>query len=778
MYYVNESPTAVLTIFAHRAEDTRVSGFFLRPRSISKQHGSDPIIPGSRENLLPHPADFRTTVLCPRAMPKSSPDKPGNYRNVRFTAEEDKRLVKFLTVQDKQGTRRFSKTLFAVLGHTASTEFAWSRHRPWQSWMARYKNNRFMFERAIKQYIAHRNGDTTAKRPAEIHARLPTAPPVIKTVRKPTTLTVELSPPRSRLPTAPQGPPSNKCTQEMALATLKSHLEAEQAAQYATTPRYHRRELAHPSYPPRTNMISTLTSDPSPPGTSVRTGLSAALISPPRGATSLEHVAGNSDPATMPPVKPPSNSPVDLGSHPINKTPSADTPLEGALPPNPDIQAAQAQAKLHRKLARMARRTKTFSVDRAWAVYAQMGSIERTRELLDGEMQVQAAEMHRGEESCEDPEAGTHAQVHTELVWLARKANVFSVNHAWAIYARTGSVSRTGEILAAMECAVRDVDEEDIISQVKKVDEQRLVNPDQPVADSSPNKRKRENDGDAQWKQRRAKHSSPGLDAACLGLISNLPSNLAGSPAAFAVRILARKARFTSKEDNRLANFIWTHAVYGVDRGGRKLYEVLGPQASDEFAWSRDRSAASWRNRYKSNAFEFNSAIAKHERQVKTPPRQPTAPPIVKAVSPTISRTKSGPELVFEFQPPPVLAQISPPPPPPSADAQTMGAVHTRLAKAARKSIFSVDFVWTVYADTGSVEKTKVLLNRMAAAADAVRTKDSGSAAESGTGAGEKRAGKRKREHTNDDTGKAQKKRNFSAGRFSLIDCICKVPRS
>lgn len=145
-------------------------------------------------------------------------------------------------------------------------------------------------------------------------------------------------------------------------------------------------------------MVSNLTSGSSPLGTSVRTGSSTASISPSRGATSLIHA--NDPTPTTPPVNPASNSPVDLGSRPFNKTPLVDTPLDAALPPNPDIQAAQAQAKLHRKLARMARRTKTFSVDRAWAVYAQTGTIERTRELLEAEVQVQAAEMDREEASC------------------------------------------------------------------------------------------------------------------------------------------------------------------------------------------------------------------------------------------------------------------------------------------------------------------------------------------------------------------------------------------
>ncbi|KAJ7111686.1 hypothetical protein C8R44DRAFT_742071 [Mycena epipterygia] len=71
-----------------------------------------------------------------------------------------------------------------VIDFTAEKNEHLVSDRPWQSWMARYKNNRFEFERAIKQYTAHRNGDTTTKRPAEIHARLPTAPPVIKTVGK------------------------------------------------------------------------------------------------------------------------------------------------------------------------------------------------------------------------------------------------------------------------------------------------------------------------------------------------------------------------------------------------------------------------------------------------------------------------------------------------------------------------------------------------------------------------------------------------------------------
>ncbi|KAJ7111672.1 hypothetical protein C8R44DRAFT_882739 [Mycena epipterygia] len=101
-------------------------------------------------------------------------------------------------------------------------------------------------------------------------------------------------------------------------------------------------------------MISTLTSVPAPLGTSIHTGLSAASISPPRGATSLKHVAGNSDPAL---TKAP--------------TPPADD-TDTALRPNHNIQAAKTQAKMHRRLRRMARWTKTFSVNRTWVVYAQM----------------------------------------------------------------------------------------------------------------------------------------------------------------------------------------------------------------------------------------------------------------------------------------------------------------------------------------------------------------------------------------------------------------------
>lgn len=51
----------------------------------------------------------------------------------------------------------------------------------------------------------------------------------------------------------------------------------------------------------------------------------------------------------------------------------------------PVTTAAHRTAKTYRKLARMARRTGTVSVDRAWAVYAQTnGDLARTKRILTG----------------------------------------------------------------------------------------------------------------------------------------------------------------------------------------------------------------------------------------------------------------------------------------------------------------------------------------------------------------------------------------------------------
>lgn len=71
---------------------------------------------------------------------------------------------------------------------------------------------------------------------------------------------------------------------------------------------------------------------------------------------------------------------------------------------------------------------------------------------------------------AEDTEAVAHAQVHTQLARLARQMKAFSVNYVWAVYARTGSVSRTGEILAAMERAVRGVEEEGAFRTVEGIE--------------------------------------------------------------------------------------------------------------------------------------------------------------------------------------------------------------------------------------------------------------------------------------------------------------------
>ncbi|KAJ7142020.1 hypothetical protein C8R43DRAFT_954369 [Mycena crocata] len=244
--------------------------------------------------------------------------------------------------------------------------------------------------------------------------------------------------------------------------------------------------------------------------------------------------------------------------------------------------------------------------------------------------------------------------------------------------------------------------------------------------------------------------------------------------------------RFSEEDDVNLIHFVSAHGTYGVNRSGSKMYEVLGPKASDELAWSRQKSPQLWRNRYIEYASEFDYAIQDFERQQMRRRRGPTAPPPVKpsakrnkqsnlsavpthiptpsissfpgAVATPTAKTAHGidsspvPTQVKPGAPAPStcssptstlvahspFTNYSPPPdtprmvpiatlshfptcpaaPPTNAAADAGPVVHKKLAKLARKTMFCIDFVWSVYAETGSVERTKEVLVRMAQAAD------------------------------------------------------------
>ncbi|KAJ7444740.1 hypothetical protein B0H11DRAFT_2203533, partial [Mycena galericulata] len=280
-------------------------------------------------------------------MPKGSPDKHGDYRNVRFTSDEDRRLVAFIAAHDSPVVSRISKRLYAPLGPTALDSYAWSRHRTSESWRIRYKNNWPSFDLNIKQYKARQSESLAKNRPSEnLH-------------------------PKSRSPARELASSESLIrsftTKDLALMDLKSRLAAERiasASRAASSSIHYRGELAHPSYPAMNHAIAAL-SRSSRPGSS---------------DSSLDHAANAKSTAAsaMRTIQPDGMRPA--------------TPVILPVTPQPPAVhvAAHAHAKVHRKLSRMARRTKTASVDRAWAVYSETGDIELTRQILEAEAAANA----------------------------------------------------------------------------------------------------------------------------------------------------------------------------------------------------------------------------------------------------------------------------------------------------------------------------------------------------------------------------------------------------
>ncbi|KAJ6580351.1 hypothetical protein DFH09DRAFT_1145809, partial [Mycena vulgaris] len=199
-------------------------------------------------------------------------------------------------------------------------------------------------------------------------------------------------------------------------------------------------------------------------------------------------------------------------------------------------------------------------------------------------------------------------------------------------------------------------------------------------------------------------------------------------------------SKFTHDEDKRLVKFVSTYSVGGGNRKSSKMYEVLGPQASEELAWSRHKPTKAWMDRYCQYASTFDDAIDKYERQLRRPGPRPVAPPrdktreaaqqdkgsrgscgtlpttekTIHAVQTTEILSSSSPGTPAR-KPYPIPSPTEPSPPPANApsspiNAATASAVHKKLAKMARKTMFSVDFVWGVYTTTGSVELTREAL--------------------------------------------------------------------
>ncbi|KAJ7668050.1 hypothetical protein B0H17DRAFT_1210116 [Mycena rosella] len=198
---------------------------------------------------------------------------------------------------------------------------------------------------------------------------------------------------------------------------------------------------------------------------------------------------------------------------------------------------------------------------------------------------------------------------------------------------------------------------------------------------------------------------------------------------------------FSTEDDDKLINFVFTHGTYGVDRRGMKLYEVLGPKTSNEFAWSRHLPAYAWRERYCQHASEFDYAIAQHERNLDKPPYLPTTPPVIKSSTPR-TKTTSGISNSNQSKPATMIhapstsetrktTRIAVPAdsqtvttsgssPPHLADPRAAAVVHKKLAKIGRKTMFSADFVWSVYSNTGSIERTREVVAEMESRASAI----------------------------------------------------------
>ncbi|KAJ7679504.1 hypothetical protein DFH06DRAFT_512051 [Mycena polygramma] len=222
---------------------------------------------------------------------------------------------------------------------------------------------------------------------------------------------------------------------------------------------------------------------------------------------------------------------------------------------------------------------------------------------------------------------------------------------------------------------------------------------------------------------------------------------------------------FSDTDDQNLILFLFTYGILRDWRGSR-LYESLGPQATEDFAWSKHIPAQGWRQRYLDHASEFDAAVERHGKHVRRAPRLPTAPPVVKSVGAGASRRSTGnaagsatssqrsvssssagstpspkqphrkSEAVSSSRPSssPSTEIRSPEHPASQAPEQevstalTAHAVHRKLARTARRTLFSIDFVWAIYAQTGTVERTREVLAGMQEAADTVLNSDEASA--------------------------------------------------
>ncbi|KAJ6552980.1 hypothetical protein B0H19DRAFT_1236143 [Mycena capillaripes] len=154
-----------------------------------------------------------------------------------------------------------------------------------------------------------------------------------------------------------------------------------------------------------------------------------------------------------------------------------------------------------------------------------------------------------------------------------------------------------------------------------------------------------------------------------------------------------------AREDYELTKFFVAEALTDVHHFGEKLYAVLGPQASDKFSWSRHRSADSWRSRYKNNHREFELKIKHYGAQRNGRSRVEKRVQVVPA--PVSTPVPAAPVRITTPYPAAALAKV-----------------YCTLARTVhRTKVVSNDHAWAVYVRTGSVERTREVLEREAHAA-------------------------------------------------------------
>ncbi|KAJ6476481.1 hypothetical protein C8R47DRAFT_1323608 [Mycena vitilis] len=414
-----------------------------------------------------------------RDMPWETPVPGAGYRNVKFTTKEDYQLTKFLAIQDGTGIRRFSATLYGHLGPKASDEFAWSRHRAAKSWMDRYKNNRVKFEHRVKEYRAQRYELSATKR-TELPPRQPTAPPAIKTVRSARKSRIFETPATSpNISVATSAEPAGSPTKDSestvpvvrALANLKSLLAEEHAETTTRPPPHHRGELAHSSRHFRAEGKST------PPGKphGIKKRLLPLVLAT---STPRKVVDATPDVSLIQEFSPTMAASVSVVAAKEGKVGRAR--CTSRIPSLRRAQQRQPIPPSHGSVQTQA----SYSEPARGPAATTAKKPQSTQELLDRASgmasarlpapaspkparppQVSAHNEARAAETesaphptAETETAAQQAQTHNALARLARKTKMFSVDAAWAVYARTGSVGRTGEVLEEMESAVRGLE--------------------------------------------------------------------------------------------------------------------------------------------------------------------------------------------------------------------------------------------------------------------------------------------------------------------------------